>query len=85
VAERVRLFADAYGMPPGMRAQVVPLAVHRARNSTVTMRAAAVADPVFRRWWETGVKDRLPRAEQWLQAEADRITERLMASRHPPS
>ncbi|MCE0486562.1 phosphotransferase enzyme family protein [Ornithinimicrobium sediminis] len=85
VAERVRLFADAYDMPPGMRAQVVPLAVQRARNSTVTMRAAAVADPVFRRWWEAGVKDRLPRAEQWLLAEADRITEQLMTSPHRPS
>lgn len=43
----------------------------------VTLRAAAEADPVFRRWWEDGVKDRMPRAERWLLLESDRITERL--------
>ena len=76
-AERVRLFADAYGMDPGRRAAVVPTAVQRARNATLTMRAAAEVDPVFRRWWDEGLEDRLPRAERWIAAHADRIHERL--------
>lgn len=69
-AARVRRFVDAYGMTDRQRAQVVPVAVARARNAHVTMRAAAQVDPVFRRWWDEGVKDRLPRAEAWLAREA---------------
>lgn len=79
VAHRVRLFADAYGLDAGQRAFVVPVALRRASNAHITMRAAAETDPVFRRWWEQGVKDRMPRAEQWLAQQADRIQSRLMA------
>lgn len=70
VAQRVGVFADAYGMTAAQRAQIVPVAVRRAHNTTLTMRAAAQADPVFRRWWDEGLKDQLPRAESWLAAEA---------------
>jgi hypothetical protein len=58
---------------------VVPTALKRARGSTATMRSAAEADPVFRRWWEGGTRDLLPRAEAWLQGEADRLTACLLA------
>jgi hypothetical protein len=73
VAERARAFADAYGMTAAQRAQIVPVAVRRAHNTSLTMRAAAEADPVFRRWWDEGVKDRMPRTEIWLAAEAPHI------------
>ncbi|MGZ4632451.1 MAG: phosphotransferase enzyme family protein [Actinomycetes bacterium] len=73
IAARVKLFADAYGMTAAQRSTVVPVALRGARNAHVTMRAAAAADPVFRRWWDDGVKDRMPRAEAWLADEADRI------------
>ncbi|MBB2923505.1 phosphotransferase [Cellulomonas cellasea] len=76
-AERVRVFADAYGMTAEQRALVVPRALWRARRSPARMLAAAEADPVFRRWWDEGVKDRAPRAAAWLAAEAPRIAERL--------
>jgi len=33
------------------------------------MRAAAEADPLFRRWWDGGVKDLMPRAERWDRRE----------------
>lgn len=79
VAHRVRVFVDAYGLSAGLRAQVVPVALRRTQNSALTMQAAAAADPVFQAWWEAGVKDRMPRAERWLQAEANRITHRLLA------
>jgi hypothetical protein len=79
VPRRVRLFADAYGMTEEMRAQVVPTALRRARNSTATMRAAAEADPVFRRWWVGGTRERLPRAEAWLQEEAGRLAACLLS------
>ena len=77
VAARVRVFADAYGMTPGQRALVVPAAMRRARNTELTMQAAAEADPVFRRWWDEGVKDRIPRAQAWLAQEGHRINAAL--------
>ncbi|WP_024286013.1 hypothetical protein [Cellulomonas sp. KRMCY2] len=60
-------------MTARQRAVVVPVARQRAHNSTLVMSAAADVDPVFRRWWMQGVKDRLPRAEAWLAVEGDRI------------
>lgn len=79
LARRVRLFADAYGMSRAQRLQVVPVAVQRARNSHLTMRVAAQVDPVFKRWWDEGVRDRMPRAEQWIANESERIRDALLA------
>jgi hypothetical protein len=76
---RVRLFADAYGLDAAQRGQVVPVAIARARASHLTMRAAADADPVFRRWWDEGVKDRMPRTVEWIVREGPRISELLVA------
>ena len=69
----MRVFADAYGLSHEQRAQVLPVAVRRASNTHVAMRAAAEVDPVFGRWWDEGVKDRMPRAEAWLDAEGSAI------------
>jgi Ser/Thr protein kinase RdoA (MazF antagonist) len=66
VPARVRAFADAYGMTAEQRAQVSPVANRMVANVALTSRAAAEADPVFRRWWDDGLKDRLPRAVEWL-------------------
>ena len=77
VAARVRAFADAYGMTPGQRAQLVPIAVRRAHNVPLTMRAAAEVDPVFRRWWDAGLEARLRRSQEWLAAEAPRLESAL--------
>ena len=73
VARRVRLCADAYGLNAAQRAQVVPTAVRRARNVVLTMGAAAEADPVFRRWWDSGLRELLPRTRDWLIDEAPAI------------
>ena len=78
VAKRVRLFADGYGLSRDQRAAVVPVAVQRARNLQVTMRAASEADAVFSRWWHEGLKYRLPRAEQWLAEESERLERALL-------
>lgn len=75
---RVRMFADAYGMTLEQRRQVLGVAVQRASNVHVSMRAAAAVDPVFRRWWHEGAKDRMPRAEQWLGEEAAAIERALL-------
>lgn len=77
VPARVVAFAEAYGMTGEQRSQIVPLAVRRAHNTHLTMRAAADVDPVFRRWWDEGVKDRMPRAERWWDENAQEISRAL--------
>jgi hypothetical protein len=74
---RVRLFVDSYGMTTEQRALVAPIAVVGARNAHRTTRHAASVDPVFRRWWDEGVAQRMPRAEAWIAENADSITAAL--------
>jgi aminoglycoside phosphotransferase (APT) family kinase protein len=78
IGRRCRVFADAYGLSRAQREQVAGVALQGARNSLVTMRAAADADEVFRRWWDEGVGDRLRRGERWTTAHADGITAALL-------
>jgi len=78
VPERVRAFVDAYGLDREQRGTLVEVALRRSRNATLTMAAAAQADPVFNRWWEEGVKDRMPRAETWLRANASLLHAALL-------
>ena len=78
IAERVAVFADAYEMTRQQRIYLMPLAIKRVHNSHLTARAAAAADPVFRRFWEHGVRERMPRAEAWTHAAADEVTRRLL-------
>ncbi|MGB3762611.1 MAG: hypothetical protein WA966_05255, partial [Ornithinimicrobium sp.] len=40
VGKRARAFADAYGMTATQRARIIPVALRRAHNTTLTMRAA---------------------------------------------
>jgi Ser/Thr protein kinase RdoA (MazF antagonist) len=77
VPARVRAFADAYGMTAAQRAQLVPVANRMVANFALTSRAAAEVDPVFRRWWDEGVKDRMPRAVDWLAAESPALRAQL--------
>ena len=77
VPRRVRIFADAYGMDDVLRSRIVDLALRRQRNSATIMQAAADSDPVFRRWWDEGMKDKLPRAESWLNAVSASLREAL--------
>ncbi|MDN3354967.1 hypothetical protein [Actinomadura sp. DC4] len=59
------------------RRDLVPLATRMVHRFRLTTRAAADADPVFRRLWENGVKDRMPRAETWLRRHGPAIASRL--------
>jgi aminoglycoside phosphotransferase (APT) family kinase protein len=86
IPHRAAVFADAYGMTAQQRQDLVPLAIRMARRYNLTARAAADADPVFRRFWEQGAKDELPRAKAWLQQIGPAIAARLTATtqhRHP--
>ncbi len=68
-------------MTAAQRREVVPVAVKRASNAHAGMRAAALADAVFQKWWDEGVKDRLPRAEEWLEHEGVPIEQALLDDR----
>ncbi|WP_433411199.1 phosphotransferase enzyme family protein [Microtetraspora malaysiensis] len=74
IPHRVAVFADAYGMTSEQRRVLVPTATTMIGRFHVNMRAAAERDPVFRRFWDEGAKDRLPRAEAWIQQEGPAIT-----------
>ena len=77
IPHRVAVFADAYGMTARNRAELAPFAVDLARRYHEGSRASAELDPVFRKLWEDGAKDVLPRAEAWLRESAPAITARL--------
>ncbi|WP_336714725.1 phosphotransferase enzyme family protein [Arthrobacter sp. USHLN218] len=78
IPARVRAFADAYGLDLERRRALTDVALARSRNALLTMAAAAEADPVFARWWEEGLKDKLPRAEAWLRSAARPINDALL-------
>jgi aminoglycoside phosphotransferase (APT) family kinase protein len=77
IPHRVAVFADAYAMTGQQRHDLMPLARRMVHRFHLTSRAAAEIDPVFQRFWEEGVKDRMPRAETWLAHTAPAITTRL--------
>ncbi len=52
------------------RAELAPFAVDMARRYHEDSRVSAELDPVFRKLWEDGAKDELPRAEAWLREAA---------------
>ncbi|MEV7970102.1 aminoglycoside phosphotransferase family protein [Sphaerisporangium sp. NPDC088356] len=74
IPRRVGIFADAYGMTAGQRRALVPAATRMVGRFHANMRAAAEVDPAFRRMWDDGVKDRLPRAEAWIRRHGPAIT-----------
>jgi Phosphotransferase enzyme family len=77
IPHRVAVFADAYGMTAQHRAGLAPFAVDLAQRYHQDSRASAELDPVYRKLWEDGAKDMLPRAEAWLRAAAPEIAARL--------
>jgi hypothetical protein len=80
IPHRVAVFADAYGLTSPLRAKLAPFAVDVARRYHEDSRVSAELDPVFRKLWENGAKDELPRAEAWLCEAAPAITARLCSS-----
>jgi aminoglycoside phosphotransferase (APT) family kinase protein len=77
IPHRAAVFADAYGVTAQQRQDLVPLATRVARRFLETARASAELDPVFRRFWERGAKDELPRAVAWLDQAAPAIAAAL--------
>ncbi|MGO9141656.1 MAG: phosphotransferase [Streptosporangiaceae bacterium] len=84
IPRRVAVFADAYGMTARHRAELAPFAVDMARRYHEDSRASAELDPVFRKLWQDGAKDELPRAKAWLR-EVPRRSPLALASRARPT
>jgi Ser/Thr protein kinase RdoA (MazF antagonist) len=80
IPRRAAVFADAYGMSAEQRRDLVPLAHRMIHRFHLSIRAAAEEDPVFRALWEANGKDRLPRAETWIEREGPAITAQLTAT-----
>ena len=78
IPRRVAVFADAYGITARQRAEFGPFVVEMAHRYYEDSRLSAELDPVFRKLWEDGAKDELPRAEAWLRGAAPAITARLL-------
>jgi hypothetical protein len=85
IPHRVAVFADAYGMTAAQRGELTPFAIDMARRYHEGSRASAELEPVFRKLWEEGAKDRLPRAEAWLREAAPAIAARLGQPGRPPA
>ena len=83
IPHRSAVFAGAYGITAQQRQDLVPLMIRMARRYHLSARAAADADPVFRRFWEEGAKDELPRAQAWLEQAAPAIAAALERARSP--
>ena len=77
IPHRIAVFADAYGLTARHRAELAPFAVELARRYHEDSRVSAELDPVYRKLWEAGAKDELPRAEAWVRETAPAITARL--------
>lgn len=77
VFQRVKLFADIYGMTKEQRRLLVPTAKIRAHNSYIKVEAAAKVDPVFKKWWDEGWDIVLLRTKAWLDTSTDEINAAL--------
>jgi hypothetical protein len=61
IPRRIALFADTYGMTARQRAGLASFAADVAHRYHEDARISAELDPVFRKLWEDGAKDQLPR------------------------
>ena len=78
IPHRVAVFADAYGMTAQQRTELAPLAVDMVCRYREGSRRSAELDPVSRRLWENGDRDKLARAEAWMRQNASAITAGLV-------
>jgi hypothetical protein len=77
IGDTVRRPLRPFSLTARRRAELAPFAVGVARRYLEDSRVSAELDPVFRKLWEDGAKDELPRAETWLREAAPAITAHL--------
>jgi hypothetical protein len=72
--ERLRLVADAYGLPPDRAELVDLLGVQTSAGGGFVKRRGDAGDPAFTRMWnETGGSDRYDRRRQWFETHREQF------------
>jgi Ser/Thr protein kinase RdoA (MazF antagonist) len=78
VGARLRVFCDAYGLPPRDRRRLLELARLRFHRSYMVMRARAATGGGWARMWEEGAGERIRRAAAWLDGHEDELRAHLV-------
>jgi Ser/Thr protein kinase RdoA (MazF antagonist) len=73
VGARLRLFCDAYGVPPRDRRRLLDLARIRFHRSYAVMRTRATTGGGWAKMWAGGAGERLRRAAAWLDVHEDEL------------
>ncbi len=68
---------EAYSLDAERRRLFPRMLCEQARGAHRWARSAAEADPLFPEFWEGGIKERMPRAEVWMEHEAPAIARQL--------
>ncbi|WP_113705430.1 phosphotransferase [Nonomuraea lactucae] len=78
VGARLRLFCDAYGVPPRDRRRLLELARIRFHRSYAEMRDRAATGGGWARMWADGAGERIRRAGAWLDTHEDALRAHLV-------
>jgi hypothetical protein len=78
VGARIRLFCDAYGLPPRDRRRLLELARLRFHRSYVVMRNRGASGGSWARMWAGGAGQRIRRAAAWLDVHEDELHAHLV-------
>ncbi|MEV6158892.1 aminoglycoside phosphotransferase family protein [Nonomuraea sp. NPDC052129] len=79
VGARLRLFCDAYGVPPRDRRRLLELARLRFQRSYTVMRDRAATGGSWARMWAGGAGERIRRAAAWLDKHEDGLHAHLVS------
>ncbi|GAA4912554.1 Ser/Thr protein kinase RdoA (MazF antagonist) [Nonomuraea thailandensis] len=78
VGARLRLFCDAYGVPPRDRRRLLELARLRFHRSYAVMRTRATVGGNWAKMWAGGAGERIRRAAAWLDVHEDELHAHLV-------
>ncbi|MEV4111169.1 phosphotransferase [Nonomuraea sp. NPDC049695] len=78
VGARLRLFCDAYGVPPRDRRRLLDLARLRFHRSYAVMRTRASSGGNWAKMWAGGAGERIRRASAWLDTHEDALHAHLV-------
>ncbi|GAA0915019.1 phosphotransferase [Nonomuraea longicatena] len=78
VGARLRVFCDAYGLPPRDRRRLLELSRTRFHRSYEVMRARAARGGGWARMWADGAGERIRRAAAWLDVHEDELHAHLV-------
>lgn len=78
VGGRMRLFCDAYGVPPRDRRRLIDLTRLRFHRSYQVMRTRAAEGGAWGRMWAAGSGQRIRRAAAWLDVHEDELRAHLV-------